>query len=62
MIDVLSHVFFRCYLNLLTISWSGPTSSYSALDTHNWWNVPNEDRIDPPIHEAYFRSVVLPAE
>lgn len=34
-----------------------PSSLYSCLLIQSWWNVPNEARIDPPSHPAYFRSV-----
>ena len=26
-----------------------PVSAYSSLLTHNWWKVPNDDKIEPPI-------------
>lgn len=34
----------------------GPVSSYSSLVTHEFSNVDNEDKIDPPIHVLYFLS------
>jgi hypothetical protein len=35
-----------------------PVSSYSCFDTHIWWKLPSDARIDPPIHTANRRSTV----
>merc|ERR1712034_89886 len=34
----------------------GPLSSYSPFVIHIFWNVLNDDNIEPPIHTLYFLS------